>query len=76
MPIAIYLQLYLFVAKDDKSYSATFSQISAKPDGPFSNYKTYSPLIPLSPLNPITFKNQFLSHLIHLTILGIASIHT
>ena len=33
-------------------------------------------LVPLNPLNLITYKDQFSSHLIHLTILGIVSIHT
>ena len=32
-------QVYRFVAKDDKPYSATFGQISTKSDLPFSCYK-------------------------------------
>ena len=67
---------YMFASKNDKPYPATFDQFSSKSDEPFSSYNTWSLLIQLNPLNPITYKDQFSSHLIHLTILGIVSIHT
>ena len=70
-----FFQVYSFWSTDSKPYSATFGQLSSKSDDTFSSYKTYSLIIPLNPLNPITYKDQFWSHLIHLTILVIVSIH-
>ena len=35
-----FFQVTPFVAKDEKSYPATFGKISTKSDGSFSSYKT------------------------------------
>ena len=63
---------------DEKPCSTSFGQIPSKTNDVFSKFYLIplNSLIPLNPRYPITFKNQFSSILIHLTILGIVYIHT
>ena len=59
---------YRFASKDDKSYSATFGQISSKSNEAFSNYAQKTHFFTLIPYNPrikIFFKKQK-RHFLHI----------
>ena len=60
------IQIYKELKKRILQHLAKFHQ----------NLMDRSEVIRLNPLNLITYKDQFSSHLIHLTILSIVSIHT